>query len=108
MITSKVFRQRLSARGYPYWVLEDRVVPRIPDELLQCAVYLYHSQVDADRGAKVGGSRFLYGVESTRLPDIWHVYVVSNRHVVETNPFVRLNTVDGGTTTQLLPPAKSL
>ena len=95
-MTEKVFREHRSAKGYPYWLLEDRFVPRIPDQYLDCVIYLYHSVEDAQRGAihKNGGSGFLVGIPAAQGPG-WHLYAVSNRHVVETSPVIRLNTKAG-------------
>jgi hypothetical protein len=52
---------RYSMRGIPYQVLEP-VVPRIPDNILDCVVYLYPSEAAAQDGERFGGSGFLIGV----------------------------------------------
>jgi hypothetical protein len=96
MLTEKVLRQRWSVKGQPFVVLEDQVVPRIHDNSLDCVIYLYHSRTDAERGSvhPSGGSGFLVAVPAARFPG-FHSYAVSNRHVVETSPVVRVNTMAG-------------
>jgi hypothetical protein len=70
-------------------------MPRIRDEVLDCVIYLYSSEDDAEKGVRTGGSGFLAAVPSEIIPKRQHPYVVSNRHVVEGgNTCVRLNTID--------------
>jgi hypothetical protein len=81
-------------------------VPRIPDELLDCIVYLYPSVGEAERGATSsdpgqGGTGFLVDVpiEDAPRPDLRARYIVTNSHVVGPegqSPVVRINTVAGG------------
>src|SRR6185437_11651074 len=100
---AKVFREKRSARGHPYWVLEDEHIPRIGESFLDCVLYLYRSKSDAEQGVihtselLRGGSGFLIGIPSTTMDNRFYVYAVSNRHVVTKNPFIRLNTKDGRT-----------
>src|SRR5260370_1057024 len=63
MITEKVLRERISNKGHAFTVLEDRFMPRIREEYLDCVIYLYYSKQDAERGAihENGGSGFLVG-----------------------------------------------
>ncbi len=78
---------------------------RLDDRFLDCSVYLYPTEADAKAGERIGGSGFLCAVPGfghnwfLDPPCPWkgryHGYVVSNRHVVEKNPVVRLNTHDG-------------
>ena len=71
-------------------------MPRISDDFLDCCIYLYPSQKDAEEGVKIGGSGFLVGVPCKKLLGSNFIYAVTNRHVVESgNTVVRLNTVDG-------------
>ncbi len=95
MLSSKIFRERISEKGHTYSVLEDRCMPRIRDEYLDCVIYLYYSKEDAERGTvhENGGSGFLVGIPSAEGPP--HVYAVSNRHIVEKSPVIRLNTKSG-------------
>ena len=73
---------RHSARGFPYWVWEP-AVPRIRDEYLDCAIYLYRSKHEALEGIGIGGSGFLLSVPAERLPPPQgFIYAVTNRHVV--------------------------
>ena len=57
---------------------------RIPDEILDCSVFLYPSKDDADaeEGSVAGGTGFLVGVSSDDVPELWYFYVVTNKHVV--------------------------
>jgi hypothetical protein len=95
-------------------------MPLIPDAILDCAVYLYGSAEDAKQGQPFGGSGFLLsvpmGYDEPLNPDSAeqnekanfaandpagelygrsHLYLVTNRHVVKYNRFVRINTTTG-------------
>src|SRR5262249_10266519 len=81
-------------------------MPRIADDFLDCSLYLYPTLDDAKIGKRSGGSGFLVtvnGIIAGTPPDeakeepgySSHFYAVSNRHVAEKNPIVRLNTHDG-------------
>jgi hypothetical protein len=73
-------------------------VSRIPDQFADCCVYLYPSVDHAERGEKIGGSGFLAAIRSDSFPDVFHIYAVTNMHVIESgNTVVRLNTKDGKT-----------
>jgi hypothetical protein len=88
----------------PFTALEP-IVARIPDELLDCIVYLYPSVDEAERGATSsdpgqGGTGFLVDVpvEDAPHPDLRARYIVTNSHVVGPegqSPVVRVNTADG-------------
>src|SRR5579863_1360819 len=70
-------------------------VARIPDVYLDCVVYLYGSEADAEDGLRTGGSGFLVGVRADDLK-VALIYAVTNRHVVEPgNLVIRLRTKDG-------------
>jgi hypothetical protein len=67
-------------------------MPWIPDEILNCAVYLYRTREEADVGTAPGGTGFLlaeHGRGGT------HVYVVTNEHVSTDFPVVRITKRDG-------------
>ncbi|MGY8635820.1 hypothetical protein RAD15_25450 [Bradyrhizobium sp. 14AA] len=69
---------------------------RIPDEWQNNSLYLYPSEHDAYEGARAGGSGFLLGFDSDRLPGLQTVYAVTNAHVIESGSCtVRLNRHDG-------------
>jgi hypothetical protein len=72
-------------------------MPRIPDEYLDCAIYLYASEADAEGGAKTGGSGFLIGVLTRDLPtNFWFLYAITNKHVVHGGgTVIRMTTIDG-------------
>lgn len=101
----------LHGRGRVVWVTRytypDRVpidvweppMPRVPDFLLNCVVYLYCSEQDAKDGSLYGGTGFLLGIPSESVPPFVHLYVVTNRHLVEGGACVlRANQRDGSTT----------
>ena len=81
----------------PYIKWIDVGMPKIPQRLLDCVVYLYPDATSAWEGKSFGGSGFLVGVETTNKVGT-HLYVVSNWHAAirDGNSVVRLNKVDGG------------
>lgn len=75
-------------------------MPRIPDNFLDCVIYLYRTVQEAESGEKYGGGGFIAGVPSQRLgPGERFFYAVTNRHVVfeHSSPVIRINTHDGKT-----------
>ena len=77
-------------------------MPWIEPEYLNCSVYLYPSEAEAEDGAKIGGSGFLLSIpllnEMRYGRGITHNLgcVVTNKHVIDAgNKTVRLNTKDG-------------
>jgi hypothetical protein len=77
-------------------------MPRIPDNLLEAVLYLYPSEHEAREGINIGGSGFLVSIPCRKMKGDF-IYVVTNRHVIATADFVRLNTRDGGTYIERLP-----
>ena len=77
-------------------------MPGFDLNLLNCAVYLYPSKEDAEDGKNAGGSGFLVSIPARVEPWV-HLYVVTNKHVVEDgrSTVLRLNTRDGQFTTQV-------
>lgn len=73
-------------------------MPRIRDNIRDCAVYLYPSRRSAEAGTQPVGSGFLVGIPSKTSENCCHPYVVTNRHIVaEGATVVRLNTRAGQT-----------
>lgn len=83
-------------------------MPRISDDFLDCSVYLYLNEADAELGRQFGASGFLVGMpldkNSWLLPgpclenSFHHLYAVANRHsILDGNSVVRLNRDDGTT-----------
>jgi hypothetical protein len=72
----------------------ERTMPRLTDDIEDCALYLYESHIDAKRGEKAGGSGFLYEIpfDESSLWGKGHRYAVSNWHVVKRAPVIRLNS----------------
>ncbi|HWA99582.1 MAG TPA: hypothetical protein VG713_13860 [Pirellulales bacterium] len=77
---------------------------RVDDRFLDCSIYLYPDIDAARNGKKAGGSGFVVAISAMShwivggkcpTPGMLHLYAVSNRHVVEKSPVVRLNTRDG-------------
>jgi hypothetical protein len=88
---------RFTPGGIPVGVYEEVPVPRVEDQFLDCAVYLYHTAHAASKGEDAGGSGFLLRRRSDTHPDKWHCYAVTAGHVIEDGyPVVRLNTQEGG------------
>jgi hypothetical protein len=86
---------RHSTRGHPYSIWEP-FMPRIPDGALSQIVYLYPSVIDAENGARTGGSGFLVMLPSAVLARRGLLFAVTNAHVIEGgSTVVRLNTKDG-------------
>lgn len=74
---------------------------RIPNELLNCSIYLYQSVQDAHKGVKSGGSGFLVMVPfSEQLEadrDWYHIYAVTNSRIIKEaqSPIIRLTRRTG-------------
>lgn len=100
----EIWRVDRGGQAYRIW---EKIMPRIHDELLDCAVYLYESEQDAIAGAGFGGSGFLVGVPVGWDQDGWtesrslrthHIYAVTAAHLIENGfPVIRLNTKQGAT-----------
>jgi hypothetical protein len=70
-------------------------MPRIPDEYLECAIYLYPTVEGAGKGEQSGGSGLLVYVPSKTHSDAGYIYAVTCSHVATDNPVIRLNTCKG-------------
>lgn len=75
-------------------------MPRIQDAFLDCIVYLYPTEKDADESEAAGGTGFLVSVPFETIPgfNFVHTYVVTNSHVIREGNCLalRVNTSDGG------------
>jgi hypothetical protein len=73
-------------------------MPRIRDEYLNCAVYLYRSRHEAEEAINIGGSGFIVSVPAKTLPKPeGFVYAVTNKHVIRQGACcMRVNMVGGG------------
>lgn len=88
-------------------------MPKIPQQYLDCSIYLYRSKECAEQGEDFGGSGCLVRVDSNRYYDprsftggVYsinphnivfpsHLYAVTNKHVARRGfPVIRLNTID--------------
>lgn len=71
---------------------------RIDDRYLDCVVYLYASESDAEKGIKSGGSGFLIGHYINIFGnDVPFLFVVTNKHVANNgNNTLRLVSSSGG------------
>jgi hypothetical protein len=72
-------------------------VPRIPDIVLNCSIYLYPSREDAERGEKTGGSGFLVGVpyEDDDTKKHTCLYAATCSHIAIGATFLRVNRKAG-------------
>ncbi|WP_428487517.1 hypothetical protein [Rhodopila sp.] len=70
-------------------------MPRIPDDMLDCVVYLYRNRQDAIAGEGAGGCGFLITLPNNKSAQRPFVYVVTNKHIALEFGSMRLNTHDG-------------
>jgi hypothetical protein len=70
---------------------------RIPDDWLEAVVFLYENEGDARTSSHLGGTGFIIGLTAAGVKGS-HPYVVTNRHVAESCPVVRVVARDGGVT----------
>ena len=78
-------------------------MPRIDDNALDSATYMYSSTDEADKGVNPKGSGFVAGYPAHRddLGNFHHYYAITNYHVLKGGaPVVRLNRHDGSTETR--------
>lgn len=77
-------------------------MPRIPDELLSAVAFIFPSEADALAGTQVGGSGFVFYMESG--VGTWKIrYVITNQHVLAYGGYwVRVNR-PGGTSVVHVP-----
>lgn len=73
-------------------------LPRIPDILAKTVFYIYENEDDAREGYTDSATGFLFGVPSDIFPNRYHVYAITNWHVVNQikTPTLRINTLQGG------------
>jgi hypothetical protein len=90
--------------GAVYWKWEPPV-PFVFPGVLGSSIFLYGSESDASDGANWGGSGFLVGIPSQANPSRTHLYAVTNDHVADACPVVRLGKTDG--TPYVLPGTQS-
>src|ERR1051325_8884804 len=86
--------EKVSPRGTRYRAPE-RAVYRLPDEVLECVLYLYQDQERAAKNERRGGSGFLVSIPSqTALGDVEHHYIVTAKHIINQGfACARLNTL---------------
>jgi hypothetical protein len=84
---------RIGPDGAAHRVWE-RIMPRIDDSALECSIFLYPSETDAEKGESVGGSGFLVGLKYEHS-EATHLYAVTNSHVAKECPVIRLNSKKG-------------
>jgi hypothetical protein len=78
-----------SLPGAVFWRWEPPV-PYVQRPVLGSSVFLYASQDDAEGGANWGGSGVLVGIWSQANPSRVHLYAVTNHHIANSFPVVRL------------------
>jgi hypothetical protein len=93
----KVLRTSINGTVHQIW---ERTMPRIRDTILDCSVFLYRSEEDAEAGIQYGGSGFLVGVPIEPALNLPQLYAVTNAHIIDFGyPVIRLNSKEGGTRT---------
>lgn len=81
---------KTSSKGRLYLDWEPEPMPRVPDEYLECVVYLYPDLAYAEAGEKAGGTGFVVRLDQG---DQDFYYVVTNKHVIDGgSTCVRFNT----------------
>ncbi len=58
-------------------------MPRIPDEIQNCSVYIYPILQAAEQGEEVGARGFLVGVQLEKDAAFYQTYVVTNRNAIQ-------------------------
>jgi hypothetical protein len=81
-------------RGSVWRARKLEYMARISDLLLYSVFFLYPTEDDAWANRKAGGTGFRVSVPSTASPNHFHIYGISNRHVVidQAAPVIRQNT----------------
>jgi hypothetical protein len=97
MIGQRRAGRLVPAQGLPGSILYrwEPPVPFVPREFLDGILFLYPSLADAEARTKWGGSGFLFGIPSNAHNYVIHLYAVTNDHVREGAPVVRLVTQSG-------------
>ena len=72
-------------------------MPSMNPQYLNLSIFLYETTNDAEAGERYGGSGFLLGVPSDAKTRGFHLFAVSNAHVVSNFPVVRLTKANGET-----------
>jgi hypothetical protein len=71
-------------------------MPRLQDETVEIAFYLYPSAEDAKAGKQAGGCGFIVLKPFEKVPERGALILVTNKHVIQKgHRFVRLNRADG-------------
>ena len=77
-----------------------RTMPRVPDEMLECACYLYRSPEEAREGVGLGGTAFAVSMPPAS-PHLWAIrwiHLVTCKHVIDGDHaalVARINTAQG-------------
>lgn len=72
-------------------------MPYVLPAVLGSSIFLYGSEDDATQGANWGGSGVLVGIPSQAKPTRVHLYAVTNDHVIQGCPVIRLVNKAGET-----------
>jgi len=88
---------RRTSKGSVYRVWETPM-PRIPDSIANCSIYLYKSEPAARQGQDAGGSGFLVIIQSSADPSRGYLYAITNKHLIEDGfCVIRINLKSGDT-----------
>lgn len=73
-------------------------LPRVPERFENAVVFMFGQHPERDDALiGPGGTGVIIETPSSTLSGEYHTYVVSNKHVIDQTPWVRVNTCDGGT-----------
>ena len=70
-------------------------MPHLPRSITDAAIFLYPTEEDAAKRVEWGGSGFLVGIPSEADPTQAHLYAVSNDHVTQRAPVIRVEKMNG-------------
>jgi len=80
-----------------WYRLWEEAMPRLPDHIVDCSIYLYSSVRAAEGGHASGGSGFLVHVRSEVTPSGGYLYAVTNKHILDEGfNVIRLTKKNGG------------
>lgn len=72
-------------------------MPRLTHRMMCCVFFLFGHGRNGEVSKTPSGTGFFIGWHSDELDHLWHIYAISNRHVVTDSPWIRINTKNGST-----------
>ena len=89
------WEQCVTSSGVRYERLVQPEMPRVPAEYADSLAYLYATPEAAEQRSGDAGCGFLLGVEFEEIPNLAHVYLVTNAHVTDECRVARYNSNRG-------------